>query len=562
MAVHRLALAEAHPDVALEANVVTGRELERVETGQETVRFGVVLPVTEDARFRRASVLVRHDVLVLDAVFHRFGDAAASESSVDCCWLNLDLQSQIVTDLSGDDLLSVEGDDAHSTRWWWTGISDGTGRRQHLYVEAKRDVLLSGLVHALDVVGLGLVRDQFRMFLYDQHEAGDAVDVDQTTAAEVNLEDLRPLGGISGKVHHSSALFVLAVALHVQHSVEVGLHQVDHNLNAIRLARHLHFRLWEVGAEVCCLIAMLLWITGVPCDTLADRLMVRCITESILSANLGLARVFASSRLLVAVAPVGTVAIACALGNSRTDTFATFRQLVAVIDRADATTSLVDHHATLQRTHATSRFVNLEAILLATNLTVLVDGQPVARWASALTVRVTDESSVRWTEGHLVALDGRVSLIARQALANHRPHRERVQHLAHRVDAARLGHVARVDTFSLYASRLRRTLAVGSAPFVTQHTSADRIRFEWWRTGAFRSVLVHLAQFVLGADCLALARVLTLLVDARLVQRALGIGSASQQFAADPGISFIPRHTLTDCSVVLGVALGLTSTRI
>lgn len=84
MTVDRLALAEAHPDVALEADVVARGELERVEARQQAVRFGVVLPVPEDARLCGAPVFVRYNVLVLDAVFHRFGDAAASEPSVDC----------------------------------------------------------------------------------------------------------------------------------------------------------------------------------------------------------------------------------------------------------------------------------------------------------------------------------------------------------------------------------------------------------------------------------------------------------------------------------------------
>lgn len=70
---------------------------------------------------------------------------------------------------------------------------------------------------------------------------------------------------------------------------------------------------------------MLLRITGVPCDTLADRLMIRCIAQRVLAADLRLARIFARSRLLVTVAPVGTVAVACTLGHGRTDALAPFR---------------------------------------------------------------------------------------------------------------------------------------------------------------------------------------------------------------------------------------------
>lgn len=153
-------------------------------------------------------------------------------------------------------------------------------------------------------------------------------------------------------------------------------------------------------------------------------------------------------------------------------------------------------------------------------------------------------------------------MVSRQTLANHSPHGQRVQHLAHRVDAARFRYVARVDTFTLDASRLRGALTVGSAPFVTQHTSSDRIRFEWWRTGALGPMLVHLAQLVLGADRLVLARVFTFLVDTRLVQWAVRIGSTSQQSTGGARIALVPWQALTDRSVVLGVAFGLSSARV
>lgn len=75
-------------------------------------------------------------------------------------------------------------------------------------------------------------------------------------------------------------------------------------------------------------------------------------------------------------------------------------------------------------------------------------------------------------------------------------------------------------------------------------------------------MLVHLAQFILGANCLVLARIITFLVNARLIQWTIRIGSTSQQFTADSWIALVAWQTLTDCSVVLGVAFGLPSTRI
>lgn len=90
MAIDRLAPAEAHPDVALEAYVVARWELERVEAGQQTVGFRLVLPVAEDARFCGAPIFVRDDIFVLNAVLHGLGDAASCKTAVDCCKGNVD----------------------------------------------------------------------------------------------------------------------------------------------------------------------------------------------------------------------------------------------------------------------------------------------------------------------------------------------------------------------------------------------------------------------------------------------------------------------------------------
>lgn len=62
VAVDRLAAAEAHANVALEADVVAGREFECVERGHHHLRLRILNPLTEDGRVRCASVLVRYQV--------------------------------------------------------------------------------------------------------------------------------------------------------------------------------------------------------------------------------------------------------------------------------------------------------------------------------------------------------------------------------------------------------------------------------------------------------------------------------------------------------------------
>lgn len=397
MAVDRLTSAEAHPDVALEADVVARWELERVEAGQQTVRFRLVFPVAEDARFCCAAIFVRHNVLVLHAVLHRFGDAATCESSVNGCWLHFDLQSQIVANFGRVDLLAVVGNDPHGTGWRWTGIGDRSGRRQHLHVESERHVLLARLVNTLYTIRLRRVRHQRGMLLNDQHETGLTADVDQATGSEMHLEYLRALERIVGKVNRSPTLFVLAVALHVQHPGEVGIRQMDYNLHAVGLAGDLHFRLREVRTEFGYFIAILLWISGVSCNTIAVSLMVRCITEAIRSATFLIARVFTCPGLLVTVFRIRAVAVSVALRYGRADALASFCQAVSVIDRTNTATSLVNDHSSFQSTHASSSLVNLEAILFATQLTIFVYAQTVAWWAHTVTVGGADEASIRWT---------------------------------------------------------------------------------------------------------------------------------------------------------------------
>ena len=56
----RLALAEADPDIALEPDVVAGRELERIEARCEDTQVPLVLPLSKDGRVRGAPVIISH----------------------------------------------------------------------------------------------------------------------------------------------------------------------------------------------------------------------------------------------------------------------------------------------------------------------------------------------------------------------------------------------------------------------------------------------------------------------------------------------------------------------
>lgn len=87
------------------------------------------------------------------------------------------------------------------------------------------------------------------MFLDDQHEARQTIDVEQSAAAEVNLEDLRLWRIVAREVYDASTLFVLAVSLHIQHAIESGLGKMDLNLHAVGETADSHFRSREVSSK-------------------------------------------------------------------------------------------------------------------------------------------------------------------------------------------------------------------------------------------------------------------------------------------------------------------------
>lgn len=223
------------------------------------------------------------------------------------------------------------------------------------------------------------------------------------------------------------------------------------------------------------MIAMKLWISGVSCNALAHSLVIRGITQSICSTMFRCARVLTCPCLFVTVSIYRTIAVASTLWNCRANAFATFRQTVTVIDWTYAATPLVYDHSSFQGAHASSRLIYLQSIFFAADLAVLVNTQTVAWWTCAFTVGVAYEASIRWTKSHLVTLNCCITLVARQALADHCTNRQRIQYLTHRVDAAWFCYIARVDTLALNTRRLRWTFAIRPASIVLLYAPSDRI---------------------------------------------------------------------------------------
>lgn len=88
------------------------------------------------------------------------------------------------------------------------------------------------------------------MFLYDQNEAGISVDMDQATVAKVHLEYFDACFGVWRQTDHTATIFILAVALDIEYTVEALLLDMYLYLNTIGQTADHHIWAWEVGAEV------------------------------------------------------------------------------------------------------------------------------------------------------------------------------------------------------------------------------------------------------------------------------------------------------------------------
>ena len=229
-AVLRLALAEAHADVALELDSGRVGELEGVEHGCQVTALAVVLPIPEDLGIGGATVVVSHrvDGLVVLLV-HRLGDAVTGEPAVDLAGTDLHLEHESVTDLGLGDVGAVERADAHGARGRGSGVGDGARGGERGHGEVLLEVVGSSGVDTPDPVGLGSEGHQLGMLLHHQDEGGHALVMEEAAGAELDAEVDGRLG--LSLLHGQSALGVVGVALDVHDAVELGIgddHRGEH----------------------------------------------------------------------------------------------------------------------------------------------------------------------------------------------------------------------------------------------------------------------------------------------------------------------------------------------
>lgn len=301
------------------------------------------------------------------------------------------MQSQIIANFGGVNLLSLVGDDAHLADWWWSSIGNGSRRGQHGHVEAQGDVLLARLVDTLDVIGLCLVCHELGMLLYDQHKAGNILDSLHATAAKVNAEDFGTWYSFSCQVDNTTTLLILAVPLNIEDAIEARFGDVNLHLNSIGQATDNHVGTWEVGAEVG-VVAMQFRIASVASNALTLGTMIHGITEGIDATCLGQAGIFTGLCLGIAETIICALFVACAFGLLDRHTLSQWSQAIAQLDGASAATTFIDDHATFQSADAVSTLVNAIALLDQAWCAVLVDVQCTARWTDTLTIDIADEA--------------------------------------------------------------------------------------------------------------------------------------------------------------------------
>lgn len=266
------------------------------------------------------------------------------------------------------------------------------------------------------------------MLLNHQHEAGDAVDMDQAAAAELHFEELLARLRLGRDVDDASALLVLAVTLHVEHTVEALLGDVDDDGDAVGQAADHHFGLREIGTEFgviwmarqifqnrisehafhACqcfhypqiLTALHLRIAGVAGQALAHRLMIGRIAQRIDAAHLRQARIFTTAARHIAEAIVRAILIGHTAGALRLlDAFALSGQHIAVLHRAHAAAALVDDETALQCAHAMAGLVDAEAELLAARCAALALVDRLSGRTDAVAVAIAHVALVEATQG-------------------------------------------------------------------------------------------------------------------------------------------------------------------
>lgn len=141
------------------------------------------------------------------------------------------------------------------------------------------------------------------------------------------------------------------------------------------------------------------------------------------------------------------------------------------------------------------------------------------------------------------------------ANANHCSEWRGVANSALGVDSAGLGGVARVDALAVYASGLRRAVAVTLANRFVRPAVGILLGDEALEATAFGSMIVRSADFILLASSQCVAWIFAFAVHARLVVRALRVAAAANDHATDSRVSSESGRALADCIVADSIAL-------
>lgn len=475
-------------------------------------------------------------------------------------WLDVHLQSQIIANFGGVNLLSLVGDDAHLADWWWSSIGNGSRRGQHGHVEAQGDVLLARLVDTLDVIGLCLVCDELGMLLYDQHKASNILDSLHTTAAKVNAEDFGTWYSFSSQVDNTTTLLILAVSLNIKDAIEARFGDVNLHLHAIGQATDNHVRTWEVGAEVG-VIAMQFRIASVASNALTLGTMINGITEGIDATCLGQAGIFTGLGLGIAETIICALFVACAFGLLDRHTLTQWSQAIAQLDGASAATTFIDDHATFQSAHAVSTLVNAIALLHQAWCAVFIDVQCTARWTDTLTIHIAYEALLDDAQRTFVALYRGIASVSLEALTDHGAHWKRIEHATFGIDTTRLCGVARINALAMEAGTLRGTVRITDAN--RHHTllfAAIASGYGTWGTGTLWTMLIDLAALIAGTDCSCLAGISAFAIHTSLVRGAFIVGATAKWGTTQSCIAAMSWRTLADSAMIEGQALCIGST--
>lgn len=511
VAIDRLAAAEAHADVALEANVVAGRELERVERGHHHLGLWVLYPLAKDGGIRCASVLVRHQVSYV-VVGHCV--TVAGESAVDSDRLNFDFEHEGVTDDGAAHFVTIGQADLHCADRRRASVGDGAGRGEHGHVEADGDRLFGNVVHAAHLVRLSFERHQFGMFLDHQDEIGLSVFEYQAASIKANLEI--NAASVSFCIENATTSLVLGVALHVENAVESSVTNVNIRLYSIGQTVDHDVRSREVGAER--------WrfrhagtrfrFVRVTRDACANWHVIRRLTLGVRVANDVGARI--AAHRVVAVLVGRAVVVGDALrrdGRADTDAIGSFDEAFSSIANAGA----VRAHDQLACGIANASSVG--------QFDLALDGHAAF---------VDDRN------GDFDALSGGVSYCSRRTETDHGASGNGGLHFANGRFGARLQSAARIFTVSVDARLEFWAFAIRSASDGDVGASASRVgrSLESRRAFAHSGMVERLAFLVLGANVGQRARVGAQAVDASLVGRAVVQVGTSDSFAAELRVSF------------------------